>query len=112
MSADHTTNDGNMDQPSADDTHHLLPPEKPTKIAEVDPVVHLRSNSTRKAHIAAQADGHPVPFCIDQEKCVKRGTRWVCKDMAVYPDPAAWFAKICQYCQQAYEEVTDDGGQA
>lgn len=104
--------DGEADQPSADTTEIPLPEQKPTEIAEVDPVVHLRSNSTRKAHIAAQADGHPVPLCIDQEKCVKRGTRWVCKDMAVYPDPDAWFTKICQYCQRAYEQVTADGGEA
>jgi hypothetical protein len=86
-----------------------LPDEKPTEVADIDPIVYTTGNVKRTAHIAAQDGDNPTPLCGAVGTYTGRG-KWDCRPQAVYPNPSEWFARgLCSECLAAYDEI--DGGQ-
>lgn len=102
----HETNDED-DDPSEEITLPL-PEEKPTTVADIDPIIHTTGNVKQSAHIAARDGDDPAPLCVAVGTYNGPG-RWTCHSQSAYPDPGDWFALgMCDACLAAYELHEDD----
>jgi hypothetical protein len=85
-----------------------LPDEKPTTVADLDPIVIAGGNESTNAHIAARGGDQPAPLCT-VEGTYNARSKWKLKSASIYPNPNEWFDGVCSQCLLAYENVTKRG---
>ena len=101
--SDHGRNHSQRWHVRANDITIPLPDIRPSRVKDLDPIIHAKSECRSRAHIAARGGEQPKPLCVVVGTYGNTGT-WLLTSQVAYPEPDEWF-EICTRCLVAYDRV-------